>query len=679
MEEPIPIVDDAIRDITVEIAADFGAAFRSFAMDKHGWKYDSTSDLPRLGRLPGTFNVKGETPLPVTWRSDPMSRRYSIDEILQEIARWSVSQTKPRRSAPIATTGVVPALPDVLAKALRDADGKWWIGQITEQAVGPNPASMVAGCRFLQYAAENAAALSEPGWFNTLRLLAGTENGEAVAHAVSAPHPDYDHAATQQKFDHAKDDYESDLTCDYIALDFEGCSTCPFRHKLHSPVHLGNRSKDHAELLVNTAYIERTDEFVDLNRVSKAGVKAEQFSRYHDGKRLFGSASKVITSDPIAIKAHERAYRPDMGPGTFEEDDTLYLNYYRAPIHAPSSKLPRWLYRHLRYLVPDRAERKVVIRWLAHLVQHPAVKLGYALALIGGQGTGKSWLLNLMTKVLGADNVRVSGGRSVLSQFNGQFAGRVLLGLEEVTITGRAEAYEGLKALITNETDEFTRKHVNPEILQTPRGVLVLSNDAYALHLPPDDRRFFVVQTPAQKHPGGSDYYTKLFALDDAFVASVYASLKRVNLDGFAPKIPPFETSAKQKMVGYSRADVDVTIEELVQQHRGPFAYALATWDDIRHYVRDHVADKTLTDKRIKRALEQVGVVIDPQGRQCRLKRGQRVIFYMVRCADDLAKLKPTELTERYEADAPRFDADDEQLTPGRRSHAEQAYIRRCP
>jgi hypothetical protein len=307
--------------------------------------------------------------------------------------------------------------------------------------------------------------------------------------------------------------------------------------------------------------------------------------------------------------------------------------------------------------VPDRAERKVVIRWLACLVQRPWFKLGYAVALIGGQGTGKSWLLNLMIKVLGADNVRTSGGRSVTSQFNGHFAGRVLLGLEEVTITGRAEAYEGLKAIITNDIAEFERKRVQQEELQTPRGVLVLSNDAYALHLPPDDRRFFVVQTPAKKHPGGPAYYTKLFGLDDAFVASVYWSLMAVNLEGFSSKVPPFMTTAKSRMADYSRADIDVLVEELVNEQRGPFERALATWDELRTCIRDRSNDRDLTDKRIKRALEAASVIVDPQKRQCRFTdKKTRPILFLIRCVDEVSKWTATELAAAYEAKRPRFD-----------------------
>lgn len=667
LDTPVALPDEVTRRDMVGVAASFGSVFRSYALRTFDWEFDSTSDLPRLGRLPGTFNVKGETPLPVRWRSDPNSQRYDIDTIVQETVRHGATPKPLKKSRSGKTMALNPSSSPTLTEALRRSDGRWWIGTVTQQDVKANAASMIEGCAFLRHAVDEAATLREPEWFDAMRLVARTENGDEVAHAMSAPYADYNHAKTEEKLAHAKD-YDSDLTCDHIARTHvsSGCATCPFRTKLHSPADLGHRSRDHVELLVNTAYVERTDEFYDLRRVTKNGSKAESYARYHANKRLLGKPDKVITSDPIAIKAHERAYRPDKPPGTFAEGASVYLNYYVVPTHEHEVRLPRRFYRHLRYLVPDRAERKVVIRWLAQLVQRPWEKLGYALALIGGQGTGKSWLLNLMIKVLGADNVRTSGGRSVTSQFNGHFAGKVLLGLEEVTITGRAEAYEGLKALITNEIAEFERKRVQQEELQTPRGVLVLSNDAYALHLPPDDRRFFVVQTPAKKHPGGEAYYNNLFKLDDAFVASVYWSLMEVNLERFSSKTPPFVTAAKTRMADYSRADIDVMVEELVNEQRGPFSKALTTWDELRSHIRDRSNDRELTDKRIKRALEGAGVISDPQKRQCRLSAKVRSILYLIRCVDEVSNLTAIELAKAYTEKKPRFDRviEDEPMAP---------------
>lgn len=49
----------------------------------HGWHIDSVFDAARVMRLPGTFNLKGADPLPVTITDVTWDRRYGLDDIEQ--------------------------------------------------------------------------------------------------------------------------------------------------------------------------------------------------------------------------------------------------------------------------------------------------------------------------------------------------------------------------------------------------------------------------------------------------------------------------------------------------------------------------------------------------------------------------------------------------------------------
>jgi hypothetical protein len=229
-------------------------------------------------------------------------------------------------------------------------------------------------------------------------------------------------------------------------------------------------------------------------------------------------------------------------------------------------------------------------------------------------------------------------------------SGKVLLGVEEVSIQGHGESYENMKALVTNETDKFEKKGKDPETLATPRGVLLLSNDPYALHLPADDRRFFVVDTASEPHPGGAAYYEDLFDLSPAFVASVYDALKSINITNFNYHRPPFETAAKQRMINYSRADIDVMVSEWFQEEVGPFAHDIATWDELVCFIRSKCPpDAGFSTKRIRRALGAVGVTKDPQDRQPRTSNG-RLRLWFVRNASAYSRLGAAELGEAYAA-----------------------------
>lgn len=47
----------------------------------HGWKFDNTSDLARVLRVPGTFNRKGPDPLPVRIMQFSPNARYSVEQL----------------------------------------------------------------------------------------------------------------------------------------------------------------------------------------------------------------------------------------------------------------------------------------------------------------------------------------------------------------------------------------------------------------------------------------------------------------------------------------------------------------------------------------------------------------------------------------------------------------------
>src|SRR5262249_45788459 len=62
--EPWIFENDADRDKAADLAERFQATLQAKAAG-HGWELDPVADLARVLRVPGTFNHKGEEPLPV--------------------------------------------------------------------------------------------------------------------------------------------------------------------------------------------------------------------------------------------------------------------------------------------------------------------------------------------------------------------------------------------------------------------------------------------------------------------------------------------------------------------------------------------------------------------------------------------------------------------------------------
>ena len=658
-ETPVPV---AGGDVEIIWKA-FEAYVKRLAAEKHGWTgFDSVTDLARTVRVPFSQNPK-----PGAGKCLPLvctRRYYTMDEIASVLSEQDVQNALDRIKKPRARRRMVEVLDasagmsprgDIILEGFLEAAEDEWIKRINkkknekdeqDEVIPANLRAVHQGCQFMRHCVTSAANLREPEWHAAIGVWKQGLYGEDVARAASAPYLSNTPEETDAKLAAAK----APSGCHHIAaLGFEGCESCAFRDRIDSPIDLGARTADHVRLLQDFIYVKSTDELVEHRVAGRMAFDAQRFNRAHAELTLLGRPSQVFLGDTLATKVRGRAYDPGQPPGPFVgEDGQLYLNVYEPPCHGDGDGRPDKFFGHLDYLIPDAHERDVVTKWFASMVQYPERKLGYSVALIGGQGTGKSYLLEVMKRVLGPSNVNSAQGSNLFSQFKWHMSGKVLLGVEEVSIKGHGETYENMKALVTNETDKFEKKGKDPETLDTPRGVLLLSNDPYALHLPSDDRRFFVVDTAPSRHSGGAAYYTELFDLSPAFVASVYEALKSINLAGFNTHRPPFETTAKQRMIDYSRADIDVMVSEWFQDEAGPFAHDIATWDELVTFIRSKCPpDAGLSTKRIRRALGAIGVIKDPQDRQPRTSNG-RLRLWFVRNVSAYSRLSAAELGEVY-------------------------------
>jgi hypothetical protein len=207
-----------------------------------GYKVDSTGDLVRLTRLPETFNLKTDPPRSVrTWRGG------GPQLVLSELRR-------------IADLG----LPVTAAAPPRPSSSD-------DDAVGGGVAkveSIRAGCRFIAHAFDDAAALPEPEWKAAIDVVAFCEDGPVWVHRMSENHSRYDRQETEAKI--AASLKVAPRTCQAIAKDlgFEGCRRCPYRTQINSPIALGHRSKQLAELGSQFVYLTEPQLFVKTDNIT---------------------------------------------------------------------------------------------------------------------------------------------------------------------------------------------------------------------------------------------------------------------------------------------------------------------------------------------------------------------------------------------------------------------------
>lgn len=109
-EEPWIFGSDQEREQAAQIVRAFQATLR----DRAGFGLDATHDLARLMRLPGTFNAKGQEPVPVE-REEHDGPRYSL-EALARVAQ----DAAPSRSSASVAVAVGADLPTTKFEALME-------------------------------------------------------------------------------------------------------------------------------------------------------------------------------------------------------------------------------------------------------------------------------------------------------------------------------------------------------------------------------------------------------------------------------------------------------------------------------------------------------------------------------------------------------------------------------
>jgi hypothetical protein len=208
LEEPFQIHTEADRAAAKQLSVAFQGRFREVALSVFGHKLDSTADLGRLRRLPGTLNHKSAPPLPVSLVGGAgLSVPNAVAQAFAD--QWTGGRVAP----PVRRTG------GSAAQSAGDPEG----GQPADFCL------IEAGCAFVRDCVDNAEKLAEPEWYALASILARCKDGEKLFHEISSTDPRYDEGEAGAKLAHARK-ASAPRTCKSIAneLSFEGCGRCTF-------------------------------------------------------------------------------------------------------------------------------------------------------------------------------------------------------------------------------------------------------------------------------------------------------------------------------------------------------------------------------------------------------------------------------------------------------------------
>ena len=156
---------------------------------------------------------------------------------------------------------------------------------------------------------------------------------------------------------------------------------------------------------------------------------------------------------------------------------------------------------HLREVVcGGRADLfEYVIAWMAHAVQKPGELPGTAIALRGGQGTGKGMAVSWFGRLFGRHYVTVTNPRHLAGNFNGHTKNTLVLFADEGFWAGDKSAEGTLKAMVTEPTRMVEFKGKDPFPIDNFTRLLIASNHDWVVPAGMDERRFLVIDVSGHR------------------------------------------------------------------------------------------------------------------------------------------------------------------------------------
>lgn len=631
LSDPLVIKDTEHRKNVMDISSRFQLAVKAAAA-KRGWKLDNVGDLARVTRMPGCFNHKTYPPKPVRLLSCDESLRVSFDAFVDHLVEFErqlgigTSAGGERRSKPGTRLMVVSSSGD----------------QSPGADSAPKFSTIAQSCRWVASAVERGEKLPEPEWYGLAGIVGRCEDGRRQFHDLSSADTRYSEQETDSKLDHALK--SGPRRCETIAADFgaDECTGCPFRYtELSSPIVLGRMNANIATLMGTHVYDVSTGRYFDLETLRALDDK--QFTNKFRHRFDKATPHAELIANRFTLKVERTDYLPGVRNPIVSDGPDRILNLWRASDVKPIAGQWTTIGQHIEYLIPDQLVRDHLLNMLAHACQRPAEKIRHVALIIGKQGTGKSFIGTLLGHIFGSDNTYIAESHDLNDGWTASMANRQTLLLEELNIQDKREVYQNLKRWLTDEMVTVNEKFVRKYQARTPRLILAFSNHVAPTNLEESDRRFFVIDSPAEPRDGS--YYDRLFGEGIAEAPAFLHALLERDVSSFNPSAPPPMTESKANIIAWSRPQVTQEVEALMTQGHPPFNKAVVSAEDLRSKLSYRIKGRQPSQMEITQALKAVGAVQLPQ---TRLPSGARVRLWAWKDQERWQGAGPEEIRAEY-------------------------------
>jgi len=211
------------------------------------------------------------------------------------------------------------------------------------------------------------------------------------------------------------------------------------------------------------------------------------------GHLVFDPSKEPLTEVPSAHGGKDFNLYPGLAvnPST-EGSCDLFLTHIRDVVANGDEVIYRW-----------------VINWLASIVQLPQKLPGTALVLRGSQGAGKSFVGEVLERILGSMHVTISDPGALVGRFNSMHEGKLLIQVEEAFFAGDPRNVGRLKNMITAAKVTIERKGIEAYEVGNYARLFITSNVDWVVPAGLGERRFTVLDV-SDKWAHNREYHSAL-------------------------------------------------------------------------------------------------------------------------------------------------------------------------
>ena len=239
-----------------------------------------------------------------------------------------------------------------------------------------------------------------------------------------------------------------------------------------------------------------------------------------------------------------------------------FLNLYEPIDHRPQEGVFPSIQSLVRHIFGEQYE--LGMDYLQLLYLHPIQKLPILLLVSEERNTGKSTFLNFL-KALFQNNVTFNTNEDFRSQFNSDWAGKLLIVVDEVLLSRREDS-ERLKNLSTTLSYKVEAKGKDrDEIAFFAKFVLCSNNEYLPVIIDAGETRYWVRKID-RLQSDDTDFLQKLKAEIPAFLYHLQhrqLSTEKESRMWFAPSL--LRTEALQKIIRSNRNRLEIEMCELMR------------------------------------------------------------------------------------------------------------------